>query len=281
MPPGPPAPESPPAPWVDAPPSPPRPDWVTSAAPAFEEVRALKMPVGHSTPSWDSITFDPFFKICWLALDGDGFAYVDMKHSFFYQLIWLPDLRGNHITMVSDGQAWVSSVPDQAAILINAWTSLGVEMKRVPLGAGARASAFDSGSNRMAFALTNGSVAVLDSPSGQLRGCVMLRPPTASFSDHALQSPRMGNGGFLYVAMPYDNKARALAACPALQAGLTCTAQQVAKVDMRSTPPKLVSLWDTRPCVLPTGMDIDLRNNRIFVGCAVRRCMCPALARIE
>ncbi len=48
---------------------------------------------------------------------------------------------------------------------------------------------------------------------------------------------------------------------------------QVAKIDLRTRT--VAALWDTRPCLYPTGMDIDLDNHRLFLGCAVRRWEAP------
>jgi hypothetical protein len=249
--PAPPPPSPPPAPWYDAPPAPARPSWLGSAAPpGFQEEHTLRLPMqGTSTPLWDSLTFDPFFKLVWIGLDGDGLAFLDTKVSFM-QLRWHQSLKANHVTIIPDGQGWVSSVADAAAVLINTWLSPGDELMRVPLGIGARASAYDSATSSAAFVLTNGSVTVLASPSGARRGTVDLRARGARASEHALQSPRCDGAGNVYVAMPYDNK--------------------IAKINLRTSPPTLVTTWNTRPCFYPTGMDIDVANGRLFVGCAVR-----------
>jgi hypothetical protein len=221
--PAPPPPSPPQAPWYDAPPAPARPTWLGSAAPpGFQEEHLLRLPMqGTSTPLWDSLTFDPFFKLLWIGLDGDGLAFVDTKVSFM-QLRWHQSLKANHVTIIPDGMGWVSSVADSAAVLINTWLSAGDEIKRVPLGVGARASAYDGATSTISFVLTNGSVAVLASPSGARRGMVDLRARGARASEHALQSPRSDGAGNLYVAMPYDNKARAITAALCMSACVLC-----------------------------------------------------------
>jgi hypothetical protein len=206
--PAPPPPAPPPAPWYDAPPAPERPAWLTAGAPGFKEDHLLRLPSqAVSTPLWADMTFDALSKILWVALEGDGLAYVNTNHNFL-QLVWLQGLRGNHLGIVPDGNGWLSSVADQAAIRVNTWLDPGRELKRVPLGAGARASAYDGATRTVAFTLTNGSVAVLDDASGRVLGGVVLRAANSRGVTHALQSPRTDNNGNLYVALPFDNKAR-------------------------------------------------------------------------
>jgi hypothetical protein len=226
-----------------------------------------------STPLWDAVTFDPLTRITWLGLEGDGLAYVDTKSSFM-QLRWLQNLRANHLTIVADGMGWLSSVPDKAAVRINTWLNPGQELLRVPFEAGARASAVCGLTGTVSFVLTNGSVAVLNSASGAPVGAVRLTTAGGAAAAHALQSPCTDGEGNLFVAMPYDNKARA-PNCPGTPSTAGCShashIAQVAKINLRAPGgPAVAALWDTRPCFYPTGMAIDIANDRLFVGCAVR-----------
>lgn len=215
------------------------------AAPAFRLSSQLVLP--GKSPSWDHLTFEPGRGYLFVGRRKDGVTVVDPRTNRVVGAI-ANSADANIALLIPELDKGFTANEDGSTTVFQLSTLKTIE--RVHLGEAADAAFYDPVTKQVVFTF------------GDTRELIYLDPRTNHAVAHVampseeLEAVAMGGDGTLWVNERDVNK--------------------VAHVDNRTH--RLIAEYDVPGCTMPSGLDIDMANKRLFVGCKSDK---PVLAVID
>lgn len=207
--------------------------WAT-AAPAYrlESVTALK----GAAPSWDYVTFDPSQSYLFLGRRAAGVTVFDVKaHRVVGQVE--QSQGANAATLVPEFGLGFTANGEGSTTVFDLKTFKAIE--KIKLGDGADSVFYDPATKQLIFTMGDThQLTFMDAKTHKITGRLHM-------DAEELEGVAPDGKGSLYVVERDLDK--------------------VAKVDAASRA--IVAEWPVAACELPTGVALDRRDNRLFLGC--------------
>jgi len=207
---------------------------IASAGPFYRLESTLRLQ--SASPEWDYLALDQAHARLFIARRGDGAAVVDVRNNAFIRTIDRSEYA-NSIVLVAKLNRGYTINEDGSATSFDLSTLESID--RVKFGDSADSATFDPVTNRIVVAMGDKqALAFIDPATGELKY-------TVPMSTDKMEAPTPDGLGNLFTALRNEDA--------------------IARIDARAH--SITALWETNPCTQPSGLALDLPDQRLFVGC--------------
>jgi hypothetical protein len=207
---------------------------IAAADPFYRLESTLRLK--SESPGWDYLAFDEAHSRLFVARRSDGAAVVDVEHNALVTTIGRSE-DANAIVLVPRHNRGFTINEDGSTTIFDL-TSLE-SIDRVKFGDSADSAGYEPATDQIVVAMGDRKeLAFLDPKTGKLADAMAM-------STDKMESPISDGHGNVFTALRNEDA--------------------IAKVD--AAKHSIVAIWKTAPCTEPSGLALDLRNLRLFIGC--------------